>query len=377
MLNSLKALAVFIGTIIGVGIFGLPYVAAHVGFPVMIVFFALITLIVIVNHSIYGEVCSGTKEVHRLAGYVGEYFGDNWEKVAVLVTGISLTGASLAYLIVGGKFLGFLLSANPYFGDGELIYVLIFFFIGIYLTFKGIKSISKFEVFLLFVLFIILGIFFIKAWPWLNVEYLQTMDLQHLGLPYGVILFSLWGLAVIPELKEMLNGDKKKFKRVIVSGILISTFIYLLFIFIILGVSGPNTSEEALTGFNNAIGNGIVRLGFIFGLIACFTSFITLSLTFKKTLWQDIGIHKHVSWFIASFLPLSIYFIYFIWLHDKKFIDVIGFTGAMAIGVEGIIVFFLYKKFKQQKFSQKINPLLYFLPIFFIVGIILFIFTKI
>ena len=44
MLKYLKALSVFAGTIIGVGIFGLPYVASKVGFFVVVLYFLLIVL---------------------------------------------------------------------------------------------------------------------------------------------------------------------------------------------------------------------------------------------------------------------------------------------------------------------------------------------
>lgn len=53
----------------------------------------------------------------------------------------------------------------------------------------------------------------------------------------------------------------------------------------------------------------------------------------------------------------------------KEFINIIGVTGALALGSEGIIIVFLYKSFLKKKFSRDINPLLYLLPLFFILGI--------
>ena len=386
MLNFLKTLAVFVGTIIGVGIFGLPYTASKVGFPVVILYFLIITAVVVVIHILFARVCFGTRNIHRLAGYAGEYLGTKWKTFAAITTSFGITGASLAYLIVGGEFLSSLLS--PLLGGGVFIYTLVFFGLGAYLIFRGIEEISRFELALLFALFGILFIFFIKAAPFINFEYLLAADWTSFALPYGVILFSLWGLPVVPALKEMLCMDfierkfglaqeiknpkeradliKRKIDKVIIYGILISAVTYILFIFIIAGSCGPGVSKDAITGFGQVLGTKVIFLGFIFGLIACFTSFITLGLVFKKTLWYDFGIPKHISWFIVCFVPLFLYFFGF-----KEFIDIIGFTGALAMGIEGIIIILLYKAFVRKKFFKDINPLLYLLPVFFIVGIIL------
>ena len=69
-----------------------------------------------------------------------------------------------------------------------------------------------------------------------NTDYFETLDFRFLALPYGVVLFALWGSALIPEIKEMLvrSGLKevrKTLRRVILWGIIISAVIYLFFIF--------------------------------------------------------------------------------------------------------------------------------------------------
>jgi len=50
---------------------------------------------------------------------------------------------------------------------------------------------------------------------------------------------------------------------------------------------------------------------------------------------------------------------------------VISFTGAISLGIEGIIIVFLYREFLKKKFSQKINPVFYLLAGIFVLGIIL------
>ncbi|PIP24957.1 MAG: hypothetical protein COX34_01425 [Candidatus Nealsonbacteria bacterium CG23_combo_of_CG06-09_8_20_14_all_36_12] len=357
-----KALAVFVGTIIGVGIFGLPYVASKAGFFVVLGYFILITSAVIFIHLFFGEIAAGTKGLHRLPGYAAEYLGPKWGKISLFILGLAISGALLAYLIVGGKFLQ--LYFSNFFGGGPIFWTLIFFSFGAFLIFKGIRTISQIELTLLLIFFAILIIFLVKALPFINLNYLSNLDWKFFTFPYGVILFSLWGSTVIPEIKEMLFPNIKLLKKVIITGISLSTLTYLFFIFIILGVSGPLTSKEAISGFIQAVGDNILKLGFIFGFITTFTSFITLGLALKKTLWYDFGLSKNISWGISCFLPLSLFF-----TGLREYIQVIGFIGAIMLGIEGIIIVFIYRNFLKFK-EKKFNPLIYSFCILFILGIL-------
>ena len=365
----LRALSIFLGTVVGVGIFGLPFVAFKAGFVVVAIYFVFMVLISILIHNLFGEVVFNTKGVHRLPGYVQKYLGHKWKIIAFAIMIISFLGTLLAYLIVGGEFLFFIFSSH--FSSDLTLYTLLFFILGSYLILRGIKSISKIELILLAVLIIILGIFFFKSFPLINVENFQGFDTAFVFLPYGVILFALWGTAIIPEIKEMLirNGQKKNearqsFKKVIIYGTIIASIIYMFFIYIVVGSLGQNITQDAISGLGQVLGNNIVKLGFIFGIIACFTSFLAIGLTMKKMLWYDFGLNKNLAWFLTCFIPLGLYF-----LGMRAFINIIGFVGAVAIGAEGIIIILLYRSFlKQKKF--KMNPSLYVLIGLFALGII-------
>lgn len=373
MLRYLKGLSIFAGTIIGVGIFGLPYVAMKAGFLVVVFYFLFLTAIALAIHLMYSEISLATKEIHRLPGAVGIYMGSAWKKITFVVAGLGLVGAILAYLIVGGEFLNLFFS--PILGGNALIYTLIFFVLGASLIFRDIKSIAVIELVLLFVFFALLAAFFFKASPSINPDYFKTFDLSFFALPYGVILFSLWGSNIIPEIKEVLGGSAKLLKSVMVSGILLSTLTYLVFIYIILGVSGSGTTKEAISGFAATLGNGVVRFGFLFGVITCFTSFLTLGLTLKKVLWHDFKVSQNVSWFLACFVPLLMFL-----AGARNFIDIIGLTGAVAVGLMGTIITLLYRKFLRVRYNREMNIVFRLLPILFVLGsvveIFYFIFLK-
>lgn len=367
MLKSLRALAVFVGTIIGVGIFGLPYIASRTGFLPLVLYFLFIPGIVILINLFIAEIALGTEKLHRLPGYAAEYLGPCWGKICLIITGLGLFGALLAYLIVGGEFLFFLLS--PLWGGDRLLYSLLFFVFGVFFIFRGSKSVSRLELPLFFVLFAILIVFFIRAFPFINLEHLKTMNWRFATFPYGAVIFSLWGAAIIPEIKEMLDNDKTKIKRVIISGVLLSAAAYLFFVFTILGASGLQASKEAISGFARALGDNIIGLGFIFGVITCFTSFITLGLTLKKVFWYDFNFSKGLSWLIACFVPLFLFL-----AGAREFIDIIGLTGALALGAEAIIIVLVYREFLKKQGLSKGRNLVCLLPVFFVLGMIFEIF---
>ena len=107
------------------------------------------------------------------------------------------------------------------------------------MAFRGIKSVSGVELFLFFIFLVILVLFFVKAFPFINIDYFEALNLKYLTFPFGIILFSLWGTAVIPEVKEMFavsagsqdeNKARLNLRRVIIWGGILSAAIYLFFI---------------------------------------------------------------------------------------------------------------------------------------------------
>jgi len=357
-MKTIYALATLSGTIIGVGLFSLPYITLKVGFWVMLGYFLVLGSLVILVHQFFGELALATPDLKRLPGFAKFHLGNKGEKIAYLSSTLGIFGAILAYLIVGGEFLTELLS--PFFGGGNLVWTLFYFSLGAILIFFGIKAISKVEFWGLVLFFIILIAIFFREQPFLKLENLfPAPDFAYLFLPYGAILFSLWGATLIPEVEEMLRERKKLLKMIIPISILIPIFVYLFFIYLVLGITGPKTTETALTGLRAVLGDGIVSLTLLFGLLTTFTSFTTLGLTLKKIFWYDLKMDKNLAWLITCFVPLILFLI-----GVRQFIPVIVFIGGVMLGIDGILILLMYRK---------INPkqiLIYPLFLIFLGGII-------
>jgi len=356
--NFIYPISVLSGTIIGVGIFSLPYITSKVGFWVMSGFFLVLGILVILVHLFFGELAIKTPDYKRLPGFAKFHLGNWGEKVAYVSIILGIFGAILAYLIVGGEFLANLFM--PIFGGNSIIWTLLYFAIGAILILFGIKAICKVEFWGLVLFFVILFIIFLKSFPQIKlINLFPSPDFSHLFLPYGAVLFSLWAGDLIPEVEEMMGEKKELLKKIIPISILIPIFAYLFFIYLILGITGSQTTEAALTGLRDFLGPGLFNLGLFFGVLATFTSFISLGLTLRKVFWYDLKIEKNLAWAITCFIPLILFLI-----GIKNFIPVISFVGGIMLGIDGILILLMYQKISQRKF------LIYPLLLIFLIGII-------
>jgi len=368
-MNKIKSfifpLVTLAGTIIGVGIFSLPYLASQVGFWTIVFYLLILGIVAIFIHLIFSELSLGAPDFRRLPGFADFYLGKWGKRIATLSFIIGLLGTILAYLIVGGEFLANL--ALPVFGGNILIWTLVYFLAGAGLIYFGIKAIEKIEFWGL-VLFLAALIFvFIKGLPVFNLSNLfivhsSQFTVSSLFLPFGPILFSLWGLSLIPEIEEQLGDNKKILKKVVSLAVLIPIFVYIFFVIAILGISGGQTTESALIGLKSFLGSKVMAIGFLFGVLATFTSFITLGLTLKKVFNFDLKISEKLAWFIACFIPLALFL-----FGLKNFIQVISFVGGIMFSIDGIIICLMYQKFRKTK---KAAILAFIFSLIFILAII-------
>ncbi|MDP2685047.1 MAG: aromatic amino acid transport family protein [bacterium] len=342
----INALAVYVGTIIGVGLFGLPYVGAQSGFLILFFLLIIVAGIAAVVNIFYAEIAATTKGLHRLPGYAQKYLG-NWAKpIAFFVKTLAIFGSLLAYLIIGGQFLANLFDGPVY------LYTFIFFILGAMLIWKDKKSIGPVELIMLFIFIGAILFLFFSGISEIVFGNLKEIKLNNFFVPYGVVLFSMWGSSIIPEIKEELGGNFKQMKKLIIYGLLICVIIYILFNLLIIGISGQATAKDAISGLEGSLGTWVLDIGYIFGIIATFTSFIALGLTVQKLFWYDYKLPKKIGWFLACFIPLGFFIIGF-----QDFISIIGLTGAVMLGIDGILVILIYLKLKQKQKSKALTGL--------------------
>ena len=367
------AISVLLGTMIGAGIFGIPYVISRSGMIPGFFYFLILGGTVFLIHLFFGEIVLRTKERHRLPGYAKKYLGNWGERIAAFSTIFGMIMVLLIYIILGGDFLEILFfSFFPSIGGlSPSHFSLIFWLILSFFIFKGIKFIAPAEFFTNLAFIFIIFLIFCLALPKVNFQNFTLFDFKNIFLPYGVILFALTGWSAIPEMGEVLKDsqERKKFKKAIYFSIIIALLLYALFTLTIVGVSGKNTSPEVFWGLSRYLDPKIVFLGVLAGLITIADSFLIIGLYLRNTLIYDYKLQKIPSSLISCGFPLILFLLGF-----RQFINIIGFAGTFIGAIEGIIIILIWKKAKllgnrEPEYSLEIpSILLYTLIAIFILG---------
>lgn len=338
--DFIKATSSLVGVTIGAGIFGVPYVIAQAGFLTGTILFVVLTLIMVLLHLMYAEVVERTKNSHRLIGYTKEYLGKKAKNFVSLSVIFGAYGSFVVYILIANEFFNTLFSWP---GKGIFFWGVIFW-AGISLGIvQGLKTISKFEIFMLALLVAVFGVIIARGLPLIQIKNLSELSLNKILLPYGVIFFSLGGFAAIPEMRSLIKKSSVVFKRSVISGVFISALITYVFALVVVGVSGSATSEEAISGLLPYLGNGIVYLGAVFGLLAIATSYLISGINLKEAFMFDWGMKKSWGDFLLVVLPIVLVF-----LGIRSFIAVIGIVGAVLGAINGSVITLLFIKAKKQ-----------------------------
>ncbi len=338
------AVTTLVGTIVGAGILGIPYVVAKAGFLVGFILMLLLGGAFIFLNLFAGEVVLRTKEQHQLTGYAGKYLGKNGKRIMTFTMLFAIYGALTAYLIGEGE------TLHAIFQFGEpLYYSLIFFVLGVFIIWRGMKSTGKAELILISLLFLV--VIFIAIFSYQNLDFtnLTFFDFGKLFLPYGIILFAMMGSPAIPEMQEVLGKEKQLMKKAIIVGTAIPIVLYIVFTLVIMGLVGVDQFEVLAP--NERIATVALSLyahpllGILANLLAVlsmFTSFLTLGMALKQVYEYDYAISRSVSMLLTFAIPLII-----VIFNLTTFIAVLGITGSIAGGLDGILITLMYWKAKR------------------------------
>jgi len=336
--SSVLALASLIGTIIGAGVFGIPYVMAKSGIIFCLFYFLILGAAALFLHLFFGEIVLRTKKKHRLIGYTEKYLGGRAKILVSFSTIIGTIGALLAYIILGGNFLKIIFPASL----SSLQFSLILWVALSFFVFLGMRSIGWIQVLMNAGLFGAAFLIFLYGFPKLYIGNFILANPKYIFLPYGVILFSLVGWNAVPEIETILV-KKRNLRKVIFWAVVISLSFYFLFSLFINGLTGQNTTQEAFEGLIPILGQKIMILGGIFGFFTISTSFLILANYLKNTLIFDYRFPFLLAFVLAVFSPLVLFLI-----GIREFIWVIAFVGTFMGLIDGIAIILIYKKAKKQ-----------------------------
>lgn len=334
-----------VGTIVGAGIFGIPYVVAISGVGPAIFYFVFLGAVVALLHLFFGEVCLRTSGKHRLVGYAQMYLG-SWGKIAAtLILLFVLLGTLLAYFILVGDFAQIIFERISLF---PVLFPILFGVVALLFVLSGRRLITKVEFFTNIAFLAAIGFLFLFAVPHLELSnfalpFLDGSELSSLFFPFGVFLFAFVGFEAVPEVMSFLRDTNasSSLKKVIIVASLVTGLFFLLFALAVIGVAGMGTSPDAFSGLLPFLGETIISFGAIFGILVIADSFLVLGNYLKNSLRHDFGIPTIPAALLAVGAPLGLFL-----LGLREFIEVISIVGGVLGAAEGILIVLIFQAAK-------------------------------
>ncbi len=343
--RELRALTTFVGTILGAGLFGIPFVLSRGGAVVGLIYFVVLGVVTTLLHLYFARIALMVRARHRFPGFAGIAFGEHGKQIAAALGIFGGWLGILAYIILGGTFLYVLLA--PILGGSEFVYQIIFAALGAAVVWRGFGAYVIGETIMTVFLVVVIGMFIGVGLPHIQILNLLVTDPRAALLPYGVIAFALSGLAVIPELEDMMGSvAPHRLKRVVVLGSVIATLLTALFGFVVFAVSGDATTQEAVLGFSQSVGSWILVVGALCGFLAIITSYLPFLMTQAETFHLDYKLSRGVSWILAFGVPFTLFL-----LGARSFLGVIGLSGGLFGGLTAVMLVLMYIKMKRHELS--------------------------
>ncbi|MEM4245383.1 MAG: aromatic amino acid transport family protein, partial [Candidatus Nanoarchaeia archaeon] len=246
------------------------------------------------------------------------------------------------------------------------------------IVYMGLRAVGKTEFYMQTIILMIILFIAVYCFLFVNPDNFKGFDIRNVFIPYGAIFFAFIGTSAIPEVRETLRREPKTMKKAILIGSLIPLIVYALFSIVVVGVVGHSfdyleaNERIATVALGEVLGAGINLLGNLFATFTMTTSFLTIGLALVWVYQYDFKIKKHTAWALTVFLPLVLAL-----SGLTTFIQTIGIVGAVAGGIEGILIVMMHKKAKElgdrePEYSIRHSPALSFILIaLFVLGIIL------
>ncbi len=369
------------GTIIGAGVFALPYVFKSSGILLGFLFLGISIWAFCLIHLMYADIIKRTPGNHRFVGYAKMYLGKYAFWSSILMGVVEMILVMVIYLILSESFLNLI-----YPDMSQILKVLIFWLFGSFAIFLNVKKLAFTELLVTWgIIGIILSIFIYGFKNLTNlgsgIIFPEVVSLKNIFIPLGTILFSLSGSVAIPSLVDYFRGFKsiksdKNLKKSVLLGTIIPGIIYAVFVFGVLSLSYGSISEDSVSGLIDRIHPiFLITIG-VLGVLCLWSSYIVVGLNTFNILRFDLKIRKIIRFSAVVFLPI---FLYIAGL--KSFILLTGIIGGIFLSIECIFIILMWLKVNKVGESRSMfrgpkTISVYFLFLIFITAILNEILSK-
>ena len=337
----LRAIGMMIGAVIGVGVFGIPFAFAQSGVVIGLLELLILGAIMIVLQFMFAEISLQTPGKHRLVGYVDLYLGRAWKYLATAAVCASSWGAILAYMIIGGSFLHLLFGSL--LGGSVQMYSFVIAIIAGILIYSGLQFASRLELFVILSLLFLFVFMILISVPYVQVANLQTIHWTNAFLPYGIILFALSSVGIVPEIKDVLGSrSKSQLGQAVLIGMTIVIVLYALFSVAIVGVTGAETTQAAFDGLVPVFGNAFRYVTALLGTLTIISISVMLGIQLMNTFKVDLHRSHKTAWAMTMLVPVVFFLFGF-----REFVHLIGFIGSVFGGLLGVLIVLTYLRMRK------------------------------
>ncbi|MBI2551569.1 hypothetical protein HYV73_04515 [Candidatus Uhrbacteria bacterium] len=335
-----RAVAAMMGGVVGVGVFGLPYAFLQSGWVVGTILLVAIGFAMYLMQLMVAELCEHTPGEHRIVGFIQRYLGPWAGYAAVVLFALSAWGAMSAYIQVGGVFWQTLFS--PFVGGSAVAYQLLVWGAAAALIFQGLRFATRFEPAVVGAFILLFVLFIIRAAASFSAGRLPVTDWTAWQVPYGVVLFAVSGLAVVPEMYAILGAQKRKRLPVALAvGAALILFLYFAFAVSVLGATGSHTTPIAFAGLSTLFSPWFIFVGSAIGGLATFSIFWMVGLELQNTLRIDYKISRRVAWIYTVVPPLL-----FVFRSSSGFIQTLTFVGGILIALFSVLLIWAHLRMR-------------------------------
>lgn len=349
------ATTAIVGTMVGVGIFGVPFVFAKAGFGIGLAWLIGIGAVVTLFYLMTAELILRTEGDHQLVGYAERWLGSWARRVVVFTSMLGIYGALLAYTIVISQFLHNVLSHFLTL-DPQLYSILFTLALAPILLFR-LRTVAFVEQAMTLLFIGIISVVLVTGIWHVEPSNFTYVIRYYWFLPYGVLLFAFSAQTSIPIARRLLRGDERRLSTAIITAVSLTALLYAVFAVVVVGISGMATSPDALAGLFDSLGLPVIVLGSLFGILTISTSYLMLGTALVEIFHLDYKRRLFPAWLLTVVPPLLFYVSGF-----RNFIDVIGTVGAIALGAQALV--FIAAYLRRERITERVPEIQLHLPVF-------------
>jgi amino acid transporter len=283
-LGFLEALSLGIGFIIGSGIFIMPLLAAKEAGTLSLIAWLIGGIFSILTGLVFAELAAKIPKAGGPYAYAHKAFGNKIGFLTGWMFWISYWGTIAAETLAIALYLELFLPGIAY--SIRIFISLILMLSLTFINFKGVKSGGEIEDILTIIkigallFFIIFGLFFIKTGNFVPLYPENKQIFSIIGSSTILVLWAYLGAEIITVPEEEIKTAKKTIRKAIMTSIIVTNLLYLLVVFVLLGIMNWKSYENYSTiadiaqEFMGNIGGYVLSFGGLVSIIGALDAVI-------------------------------------------------------------------------------------------------------